>query len=234
MIYMQTLRYLCSILLTLIVASRAVQAQQSDFEGWFQYLANIGLDEERDWILTLEEQAQLGDDWKRLSTNILRTMVNYNWTEQFSTGGGYMWGPMFYNSQYHRIDRDENRTFVQLMYRHDLWDVQWIHRFRQEQRFIEDTRGAVSNRGRYMIRGSYGLSDDKNFGLTAYNELYINYNGVYNGPTGGYDQDRLFFGPYWRVDNARYEVGFLEQHTQRFGLEPRWAQVLMFMASFDY
>ena len=232
--FMRALLYLCSLLLTLAVCPSPARAQQTDFEGWFQYLSHIGLDEERTWVLTLEEQPRIGDDWRRLNTNIMRTIINYNWTNQFSTGVGYMWGPMFYNSHYYHIYRDENRTFIQLLYKYDQWGIQWVHRFRQEQRFIENTAGSVSNRGRYLIRASYPLSDDKNFGLTGYNEIFINYNSVYNGPTGGYDQDRMFFGPYWKVDNARYEVGFLEQHTQRFGLEPRWAQVLMFMASFDY
>ena len=84
------------------------------------------------------------------------------------------------------------------------------------------------------MKGSFSLSDDGNFGITASNEIFVNYNSVPNGPTGGYDQDRIFIGPYWKAGNARYEVGYLEQHTQRFGLEARWAQVFAFLASYDY
>ena len=209
-------------------------AQQTDFEGWFQYLVNIGIDEKRAWVVTLEEQPRLADDWRRLNTNIIRGFVSYNWTPQFSTGMGYLWGPQFLNSRYYHVYRDENRTFVQLQYKHQKWGLDWVHRYRQEQRFIENTDGSVSNRARYLLRGSYPLSADKNFGLTGYNEIFINFNSVHNGPTGGYDQDRLFFGPYLKVANARYELGFLEQHTQKFGLEPRWAQVIAFSAAFDY
>lgn len=209
-------------------------AQQTDFEGWFQYLANIGIDEKRKWVLTLEEQPRIGDDWQRLNTNIIRPIINYNVNQRFSVAVGYLWGPTFYNSHYQRTYRDENRTFVQLSYKHNGYGLEWVHRFRQEQRFIENTAGSVSNRSRYMLRVNYPISDDKNFGMTALNEIFVNENGVYNGPKGGYDQDRAFIGPYWKVDNARYEVGFLEQQSARFGGEPRWAQVLFFMAAYEY
>lgn len=230
----KSLLTLIAIISSALFAPSSANAQQTDFEGWAQYLANIGLDKDRTWVWTIEEQPRIGDDWRRLNTNMVRTFMTYNVDKHFGVSLGYLWGPQFYNSHYYHIYRDENRTFLQLSYKHDLWGMAWVHRYRQEQRFIENTAGSVSNRARYLIRGSYPLSEDKNFGLTGYNEIFVNFNSVYNGPTGGYDQDRLFFGPYWKVDNARYEVGFLEQHTQRFGLESRWAQVIMFMASFDY
>lgn len=212
----------------------SARAQQTDFEGWFQFIGNVRLDDEEKWIWTFEEQPRLGDDWKKLQTNIIRNMVSYNFSKQFSAGVGYYWGPTFYNSHYQSVYRDENRTFVQLLYRHDRWGMQWLHRFRQEQRFIENTDGAVSNRSRYMLRGSYPIAEDKSWGLTGYNEIFVNENGVPNGPKGGYDQDRVFFGPYMKVGRTRYEVGYLEQQIQRFGSAPRWAQVLVFAMSVDF
>lgn len=222
------------LILPIVAVSSPARAQQTDFEGWFQFVTNVGLDPDRSWVWTLEDQPRLGDDWKKLNTNIIRTYVTYNIDRNFGVSIGYLWGPTFYNSKYQSVYRDENRTFLQLGYKHDGGGIWWYHRYRQEQRFIENTDGAVSNRARYLLRGSYPLAADEKWGLTGYNEIFVNFNGVPNGPTGGYDQDRIFFGPYLIVDNARYEVGFLEQHTQRFGLEPRWAQVLMFMVSVDY
>lgn len=231
---MKKLLLTLTVLTGIALCPQSAQAQQSDFQGWFAYFANIGVDPERKWIVTLEEQARQGDYWQRFNQNIVRPTVSYQVTKQFSAGVGYAWAPLFFNTDYHRTYRDENRTFLQLAYTHQLWGIDWYHRFRQEQRFIADTDGAVSNRGRYLIKGSYPLSEDKTFGIAAYNEIFVNYNSVPNGPTGGYDQDRIFIGPYWRIDNARYEVGFVEQHTQRFGLEARWAQVIMFFAQYDY
>lgn len=227
-------RYLAATIFCVMVVPSVSHAQQTDFEGWFQYLANIGLDDDRKWVLTLEEQPRLGDDWHKLGQNLLRPIVNYNVNLNFSVAVGYAWTPYFYNAQYQTAYRDENRTFLQLAYKHNLWGLEWVHRLRQEQRFIENTAGSVANRTRYLVRANYPLSEDKNFGLTGYNEIFVNENGVYNGPKGGYDQDRLFFGPYMKIRNARYEVGFLEQQLARFGSEPRWAQVIMFMAAFEY
>ena len=218
----------------MVYAPSDTHAQQTDFEGWFSYVANVGIEPERKWVLTLEEQPRQGDNWRRLNTNILRLVLSRAGPGGSTFGVGYLWGPMFYNSEYHRTYRDENRTFLQATYVHHLDDVLVQHRFRQEQRFIQDTQGAVSNRARYLIRASYPLVYDGSFGIAAFNEIFVNFNSVPNGPTGGYDQDRIFIGPFWKVGNARYDVGFLEQHTQRFGLEPRWAQVFVVSVSVDY
>lgn len=222
--------FLVASLCTLI---RASEATPTDFEGWVQASALASLDEAKSYQLYLEVQPRIGDDWHRAAIMLVRPAFVYNPSEALSLFAGYAWHPTFYDSNYHRDYRDEQRLWQQILYRHDLWGIAWQHRLRQEQRKIEHTDG-ISNRTRYLIRESYGLTEDKSFGVTAFQELMVNLNGVEGGPWDGYDRSRLFLGPYWSIDNARYEIGYLGEHAKRFGDDERWVNALAVSALFNF
>lgn len=228
-------KILASLLAAALLWNGDAQADSTptDFQGWFQFQSYISLDDEKKYQLFLETQPRLGDDWSRASTVQNRVGLNYNWTKAFSSMLGYAWTPTLYNSHYHSAYIDEQRIFQQVVYKHDLLGVKWAHRLRQEQRFITGA-GSVSNRTRYQLRGSYSLSQDGNFGLTGYDELMVNLNDSNPGPTSGYDRDRIFLGPYWVVNGHRYEVGYLGEHLKRFGSDERWANVILFSATFNF
>ena len=226
---------LAALLAAALLWSGNAQADSTstDFEGWLQLQSFISLDDEKKYQLYLETQPRVGNDWSRAATVQNRAGLNYNWTKSFSSLLGYAWTPSFYNAEYHRTYIDEQRIFQQVLYRHDLLGVKWAHRVRQEQRFIVGN-GNISNRTRYQLRGSYGLSEDGNFGLTGYDEFMTNLNGVDPAPYGGYDRNRIFFGPYLVVHGHRYEVGYLGEHLKRFGSDERWANVIVFSATFNF
>jgi hypothetical protein len=210
-----------------VAAQGLALAHPHDFEGWFIASTHIGLDKDRQYQLYLEGQPRVGDNWQRAATVQSRVALVYSWDKQISSAIGYAWTPNFYDSKYQRDYRDEHRLWQQLLVRHDLFGLQWQHRLRQEQRFIARTDD-LSHRSRYQLRGSYGLTEKKDFGLTGFDELMVNLNGVQGGPWGGYDRNRIFFGPYWQVENIRYEVGYLGEHLKRFGSDERWAHALLF------
>lgn len=219
--------------LSLIVVSKQAAAHPQDFEGWFVTSSHISLEETKTYQVYLEGQPRIGNDWRRAATFQGRAALVYNVDKSLGFYAGYAWTPSFYDSKYHRDYRDEQRIWQQVIYRHELFGIQWQHRLREEQRFIMRTNG-VSNRTRYLLRGSYALTEKKDFGLTGYDELMVNLNGVNNGPWAGYDRNRIFFGPYWQIDNARYEVGYLGEHLKRFGSDERWAHALLVSASFNF
>ena len=97
----------------------------------------------------------------------------------------------------------------------------------------EHTDG-VSNRFRYLLKGSYALTEDDNFGITGYDELFVTLNSVEGGPSAGYDRNRFFIGPYWVAENARYEVGYLGEHARSFGSDERYISALMIFANFNF
>jgi hypothetical protein len=204
-----------------------------DFEGWFITNAHISLDEKKTYQLFLEGQPRIGNEWQRAATFQGRAALVYNWDKSLGFYAGYGWTPQFYDSKYHRDYRDEQRIWQQVIYRHELFGIQWQHRLREEQRMQMRTSG-VSNRARYLLRGSYALNDQKDFGLTGFDELMVNLNGVKGGAWDGYDRNRIFFGPYWIVGAGRYEVGYLGEHLKRFGSDERWAHALLVSASYNF
>src|SRR5690606_2349588 len=89
------------------------------------------------------------------------------------------------------------------------------NRTRLEERFIEDTGGA-SIRGRHMLRGSYPVGKSQKWSLVAYDELFVNFNSVSNGPASGLDQNRAFAGINRKLnEHANVEAGYMMNYVNR-------------------
>ncbi len=220
-------------LAALFMGTTAARAHPQDFEQWTNINAHVSLTESKSFQVYLETQPRLGNDWQRSATVQNQAALVCNFNKTLGVYAGYAWTPSFYDSHYHRDYRDEQRIWQQVLYRHELFGIKWQHRLRQEQRMIMRTDD-VSNRTRYMLKGSYGLSDAGDFGLTGYDEFMVTLNDVKGGPWDGYDRNRIFFGPYWIKGSGRYEVGYLGEHLKRFGSDERWAHVLAINAIFNF
>jgi hypothetical protein len=230
---MNTLSRIAWVAFFVIIGAAPVRAVPTDFQDWTLLTAHVKLDEAKKYQLYFEVQPRVGDNWQRMERLLIRPALVYNVNPNLGLYLGYAWTPLFMDSQYHRDYRDESRIWQQILYKHSFVGMQWQHRLRQEQRFIERADG-VSNRFRYLLKGSYALSEDGNFGIAGYDEIFVTYNSVDEGPWSGYDRDRFFVGPYWIVDNARYEVGYLGEHAKRFGSDERYISALMVFASFNF
>lgn len=216
-------------LLILIISCATVSpsfAQRSDLQSWTLVSTNINLDADKRWFLYAEAQPRIGDDISRMERLLIRPAVAYNLSDKLALYLGYAWTPTFTNASYDHDFRNENRIWQQLLYKHQLWGLQWQHRLRQEQRIIEDA-SATSNRTRYLVRGSYGLASDESYGLTGYNELFVTENGTEKGPIGGFDRDRFFFGPYLKIGSSRFELGYLGEYARQFGNDSRMINAIL-------
>lgn len=169
-----------SVAALMLVATRCASATPTDFEGWFTTTTLTALDEDRRYQFYLELQPRLGDDWHRMALVVVRPALVYSPKKNLSLFAGYAWVPKFYNQQYHHDYRDEQRLWEQLLYKHSSIGIAWHHRLRQEQRMLAEAHG-VSNRSRYLIRGSYPLIEGNPVGLTGYSETLVNLNGVKGG-----------------------------------------------------
>lgn len=230
---MKSLRYLLIAFFAPILITSKALAVPTDFQDWTQVTALIPLEESKKYELYFEAQSRIGDDWQRMERILVRPALWYNWDKNLSFAVGYAWTPGFYNSHYYYDYRIENRTWEQVLYKHDGFGLQWQHRVRQEQRFIENTSG-TSNRLRYLVRGSYALDETKTYGLTAYNELFITYNTTSNGPQSGFDRDRIFMGPYFVRGPGRYEVGYIGEFAKHFGNNERYVSAILVSANYTF
>jgi hypothetical protein len=207
-------------------------AQSSDVQSWTQVITQLNVTKE--WFVYMEGQPRVGDDVSRLERLIIRPALGYNINPNIALFLGYAWTPTFMNNDYQEDFRNENRIWQQVLVKDSRWGLDWQHRLRQEQRFIEDAAGP-SNRTRYLVRGSYPLSNSGKFGLTGYNEIFVNLNSEYKGPKGGFDRDRFFFGPYFKQGPGRYEIGYLGEYAQRFDEDGgRYINALMVMAFLNF
>lgn len=208
-------------------------AQQTDFQSWSIITATASLDAEKKFFVYAEVQPRVGDNISRLERLLMRPALGYNLNKNVALYLGYAWTPTFMDAHYDGDFRNENRIWQQVLIKHTDFGVDWQHRIRQEQRIIEDASGP-SNRTRYLLRGSYGLADDKSFGVTGYNEIFVTENSTHRGPKGGFDRNRFFAGPYIVSGPARYEAGYLGEYARRFGSDSRMINALLVSASFSF
>jgi len=223
---------LLALLVPLSLVSKA-SAVPTDFQDWTQVTALVPLEESKKYEMYFEAQSRIGDDWHRMERLLIRPALWYNFDKNLSFALGYAWTPTFMNSHYYYDYRDENRIWEQVLYKHDLFGMQWQHRVREEQRFIEHANG-TSNRLRYLLRGSYGFDQANSYGLTGYNEIFVTFNSTTGGPQSGFDRDRFFFGPYVVAGKGRYEFGYLGEFAKHFGNGERYINALLLSANYSF
>jgi hypothetical protein len=216
-----------------ILGARCAYAQRTDFQSWTLVTAQKTLDSEKRWFLYLEAQPRIGDDISRLERLLIRPALGYNYDKSLVFYLGHAWTPTFSDTHYRHDFRNENRIWQQALYKHDWLGLAWQHRFRQEQRFIDDA-SSVSNRTRYLVRGSYRIAESQDFGITGYNELFVTENSVERGPRAGFDRDRFFLGPYLVSGKGRYEIGYLGEYGKRFGNSDRMINAIMLAANYSF
>lgn len=209
-------------------------AQSHDLQSWTQVVSTVSFGKKKEWFAYMETQPRIGDDISRLERLIIRPAMGYKLNQNIDLYLGYAWTPTFMNAHYEESFRNENRIWQQVLVKDSRWGLDWQHRLRQEQRIIEDA-GGPSNRTRYLLRGSYPLTSSGNTGLTGYNEIFVNLNSEHNGPKGGFDRDRVFFGPYFKSGPARYEVGYVGEYAQKYDEDGgRMIDAIMVMSWFSF
>ena len=220
-----------ALLSSFLLAISPAIAQRSDFQAWSQLTTQISLGEDKKWLFYFEAQPRMGDDVSRLERLLIRPAIGYKLDQDVAFYLGYGWTPTFMDSHYEGDFRNENRIWQQVLIKKSAFLIDW--QIRQEQRWVEDTSG-VASRSRMLIRGSYKFCDCQDFGLTGYNELFVNLNSVSGGSQGGFDRNRFFFGPFLEQGKARYEVGYLGEYARRFGTGQRMINALMLSAMFNF
>lgn len=219
---------LCLLLLAtqLTTLCSGALATPTDSEAWLVLGSKVPLDAAKRYQLYLEVQPRLGNDFQRMSTTQIRSSVTYLFGPRWELAIGHAWTPILYDADYHRIYIDEHRAWQGISFTHKALGVTLQHRIRQEQRFIESASD-VSHRSRYQLRGSIPFSANGEFGVTVFDEVMTHLNSVHQGPTSGYDRNRVFIGPFWQVAGTRYEFGYLGEHAKRFGADERWVNAVL-------
>ncbi len=169
----------------MILLPRPAAGIEDDWQGW----STLAFKHE----FTKEVEGQLGlrmrfdDDISRAKDLTIRPAIIVKGTDGISLGIGYDRIQAFPDGA-----SNEDRAWQSIGYDYRMFNIPIGHRFRVEERFIEDVSGLVV-RARYRLRLKHDLTDSP-WNLEVSDEVFVNLISQDEGPESGFDQNRVFLG----------------------------------------
>lgn len=196
------------VLLALLISPACAFSQDSNLGNWLIYIGEKKVNTHWNWHHEIQYRNYdaIGD----LEQLLIRTGVGRNLTEN---NNNLLLGYAYINSQNYVAESDdktkvdEHRIFQQFITRQNFGRMFLQHRYRFEQRFVEDD---FSLRFRYFLAINIPINNktmiDRTFYLSSYNEIFLN--------TGDnvFDRNRLYGGLGYKINkNIRLETGYMNQ-----------------------
>lgn len=198
-----------SYLLLLALLPLLSYAQTSDFGNWLIYFGNKKINKKINWHNEVQYRNYnaVGD----LEQLLVRTGLGYNLTENNNNilvGYGYILSENYDKNSQDKIAVNEHRVYQQFITTQHIGRVKVLHRYRFEQRFVED---AFNLRYRYFLSLNIPLNKstltEKTTYMSAYNEIFINSKATL------FDRNRVYAGLGYKLNNTfRFEVGYMNQY----------------------
>jgi hypothetical protein len=183
-------------------------AQNSEVGNWFLYFGNQKINDRWNWHNEVQYRNYnfVGD----LEQLLLRTGIGYNLSENNNNlllGYAYVHSEPYVSGTDDKFKTDEHRIFQQFITKEQFGRVNIQHRYRFEQRFIDEN---FKMRLRYFLSLNVPINKkvmDKNaIYASAYNEIFINTEANY------FDRDRIYGGVgYCFNKSLKMEVGVMSQ-----------------------
>jgi hypothetical protein len=200
------LKSLCFLLVLFITANG--NAQDSEVGNWFLYFGNQKINNR--WNFHNEVQYRNYNFAGDLEQLLVRTGIGYNLTENNNNillGYGFIRTEPYIPFTDEKLVVNEHRIFEQFITKQQFGRVNIQHRYRFEQRFIEED---FKMRLRYFLSLNVPINKkemDKNaIYVSAYNELFVNTEAAY------FDRDRIYGGlGYCFNKSLKMEVGVMSQ-----------------------
>ena len=207
------------LLLTTTIFSTNAQSEitgEDDFGSWFMYFGTNKIADK--WSIHTEAQFRYYEMASNFNQLLLRTGVNYHINSDAIATLGYGFidtDPTFRefdiledDALFENNSISEHRIFEQFILKNKVWEFKFEHRYRLEQRFVQNNFTGISNtlhRARYRIQMTLPLTDI--FFLNFYDEIFIN---LQNDAFG---QNRAYAALGVNVtDNLSMQVGYLKNH----------------------
>jgi hypothetical protein len=186
---------------------------------WVSYMGDNKLNSK----IGIHSEAQLRNYGVRntAETGLFRVGINYYAAPSTMLTAGY---GFFYSSPDDETTKTstliENRAWQQMMFRKKTPGIFMEHRYRLEQRFIENTTldtSLVSHRIRYrfqVIFPFYTISPHlRHFFFASYNELMLNFK---KNSADVFDRNRLYFALGIQVSpKLNFQLGYLNQQANQ-------------------
>ncbi len=196
------------LILIFFISISQANAQDSNLGNWFQYFGSKKINEKWNWHNEVQYRNYnaIGD----LEQLLLRTGIGYNLTEGNNNllfGYGYILSENYIGNTDVKESVNEHRLFLQFITKQKIRNTVIQHRYRFEQRFIEDD---FKLRFRYFLGFNIPFKSepisDGDFYLSIYNEIFLNTEG------NTFDRNRLY-GALGRKFNSKFklELGYMNQ-----------------------
>lgn len=189
-------------------------SQDSNLGNWLIYIGNKKLNSK--WNIHNEVQYRNYNAIGDLEQLLLRTGVGYNLSENNDNillGYGYILSENYIGNTDDKVSVNEHRIFQQFTTKQKIGNVGLSHRYRFEQRFVEDD---FKMRFRYFL----GINVPLQYKEEGKNPLYLSlYNEIFlNTKSSVFDRNRVFGGLGYKFsDNLRMELGYMNQYFETSG-----------------
>ena len=180
-------------------------AQDSDLGNWILLFGNKKIDTKWNWHHEVQyRNYNIAGDLEQL---LLRTGIGYAVAENSNLllGYGFIHSQNYAGNSDIKVDVNEHRIFQQFITKQQLGKVGLQHRYRFEQRFVEDK---FKVRFRYFLGLNVPFTElnERPIYLSAYNEIFLQTEG------NAFDRNRLYAGIGHQLsDKVKVEVGYMNQ-----------------------
>ena len=201
-------------LICILVLPFIATSQESNLGNWLIYIGNKKLN--NTWNMHHEVQYRNYDAVGDLEQLLLRTGLGYTFNERKNNillGYGYILSENYIGDTNEKATVNEHRIFQQFTSKQNIGKLKLNHRYRFEQRFVEDD---FKMRLRYFLGFNYPLQnkeDDKSpLYLSAYNEVFL------NTESDVFDRNRVYGGLGYKFsENLKLELGYMNQFFENSG-----------------
>lgn len=206
------------VLLTSILSTNAQSelTGEDDFGSWFMYFGTNKIADR--WSIHTEAQFRYYEMASNFNQTLLRTGLNYHINPDAIATLGYGFidtDPTFTefdeissNNLVRNNSISEHRIFEQFILKNKVWEFKLEHRYRLEQRFVQNNYTGESNtlhRARYRIQMTLPLTDI--FFLNFYDEIFINLQD------SAFGQNRAYAALGVNVtEDLSMQFGYLKNH----------------------
>jgi hypothetical protein len=193
------------VVLTLaLVLPYFINAQDSNFGNWLIYIGNKKINSK--WNIHNEIQHRNYNAIGDLEQLLLRTGLGYTFNEDKNNvllGYGYILSENYIGDTDDKLSINEHRIFQQFTSKQNIGSLILNHRYRFEQRFVEDD---FKMRFRYFLGLNIPFSETSKYYISAYNEVFLNTKSAI------FDRNRVYGGIGYSLNkNLKLEAGYMNQ-----------------------
>lgn len=222
---------ICIILFALFFSKGFSQVQTKNNNVWFHYVGKNKITKKTSF--TLEATMRYTDGFNEKQQWFIRPSIDYQFTKKWLGSVGYTHYNTYSYGDFpiNKTDIPEDHIWIQGTYVHTKGNFKFIHRLRDENRFVgiaiknqstneyEIDRYDYRNRFRYMFLLNYTVTKEndltKFFGIIG-DEAFINI-GANAGKTL-FNQNRIIGGLGYNLNaNNQLQLSYIHQNIWNFG-----------------